>query len=1675
MNQNNNLDSIEIKKDFIYYLSKHQDNPIQREKGTLFEDAARIFLEKDAVFRQQFSKVLTWADWVEYYYKKTGENPYPLSDKGIDLVAIRHDGNYCAIQCKFINYNKSLKKSDLDSFFQKVGSDKGRKYFRESIIIDTASEWSDNLQEAADEFTNNRRISLETINQSNINWEYYFENNETVKYHQELELRDYQQKAYDAVVNGFNELDDDGNEVTRGKLIMACGTGKTFVSLKITEELIKDKGLVLFLVPSLALINQSVKSWSDNANPNLKTFKKFAVCSDVNAGKRDINDNANDDNLSITTHDLYIPSTTDPVTIAKEVNPLIKDNVVVIFSTYHSLQQIITAQKDHSLPPFDLIICDEAHRTATLGAVRRIKKNQTFFTEVHDDKHIIGKKRLYMTATPKVYLEPAKVQAKEFDADLYSMDDEKIFGRDFYAYSFADAINHGQLTDYRIILAKFEDNEYADVRSFIENNEKIKKYFEAKRAATRKEQKLYLREDDFFKLIAIYKQFCKIGVNRDEYSDINDVAPMQKVMGFTSSIRSSKDIKRLFPQIVDEYNKSIKDGLEVNQLVDLKTKHIDGGTTGKKRERKLNWLDKNSEKVCKLITNVNCLSEGVDVPALDGIVFFQPRQSEINIIQCIGRVLRKAKNKKWGYIMIPIFVPPDKTPQEVLENSSEYKKISRVINALRSIDEDFDSKINSLSLNPEGSWKKSKVIGIGQREPSLQQAQIELQVNSRLKDLIYARTVKSILIKKCVDSNHWEDWVNDVAAKAKENRRNINRLIIYNDEIKTYFNDFQQQLKLSIHPDIKRADVIDMVNQHFITAPIFDALFKNSGALENNVIATSLKEFICLLKNNGINISDDVSFKQFYNAIQRKISNIGDDHNARQSLLHKIYESFFLKAFPQQQERLGIVYTPSEIINFMLHSVDYLLDKEFNIKLEDNGVSIIDPFTGTGSFLVHLINSGLISEEKLPNKYKNELFANEIMLLPYYIASVNIANAYNSACKNNKSFSGICLTDTFEAYEAEINNSIKHSKRPLLSFSSLSLWKNYDRLMRQKKAKIKVIIGNPPYAGASNANQNNSNKTYPNLEAAIINTYAKYTNSKSKVVLYNAYVKAIKWATLRLDSVSQGIIAFITPNGFLTSKTGSGIRKVLSEEFSNIYIFDCKGDQNKDKAGHMDQGGRIFSGVQVGTCITFLVKNRFAEKQGQIYYYTFTDVLKQQQKLAEIKNIYNLKNIINNMQHSEIDDHKAWINQDKTIFFQENYYLPLRQDVKGSKNNHDYQLLHKNYIFNDCSNGALTNRKPWCWNYSKSYLLTNIQSTIDYYNQQRIIFHSQIFNKTARSFLNNDDPQKISWDLKLQRYLANNIPVAFNSDHIINALARPFSKCFLYFDQHLNGTQCQLPKFFANNQKTNGIIIAYENPGKVSALMVNQIMYKECINKGIFFPLSYYVFNKDNALIKNNKIELISDKVASLFQYDNQESVTKLKIFYYIYGVLNSNSYSKIFKLPLLNQLPRIPKVKDYALFIKFYEIGKKLADMHLNFEAYPMWETDAYNPNNDYDDNDFIINKSIKIPKIKLPNGNIKEDLTTIKYNDKFTINNIPLEAYNYKLMNKPVIKLFLDKWQDKTDSKSGIRNNPNDYAIETKQPRYILETLLRVINIALETDKLVNSLPDIDWNDKNVLERLT
>jgi len=1636
----------------------------ERDKGTDFEHLSLVYLRNEPYYRDLYREVMTYGQWAQ-------QQGITKKDTGIDLVGVTHQDEIHAIQCKNYAADHRITKADIDSFF----TASGKTTFSNRIIITTANNWTQNASDALEsQHTPVNTITLADLENSLIDWS-QFQVQKAPVLRSKKTLREHQLNAQEATKVGLATAD-------RGKLIMACGTGKTLTSLKIAEDMAGEGKRVLFLVPSLALLSQTLTEWTQESETPLHSY---AVCSDSDIGKTR---NAEDDRIQATVSDLQYPATTKAKSLATAFVARHSDtHMSVVFATYHSIAVINEAQKHFSLPAFDLIICDEAHRTT--GAVFD-GDDESAFVRVHDNDYIQAHKRLYMTATPRIYGEAAK---QTEGVVLFSMDNEKLFGRELFVINFSEAVSRGLLVDYKVIVLAIEESHI---------NRRLQSML--------KSESNDLKVDDAAKIIGCWKALAKQGMTLS-----GDENPMQRAVAFCQVIEkeykgkkhkvSSKLISDMFGEVVAEYQR-----MEVAQLLaedpdaeidpalllNCDAQHVDGSMNASEKGEKLEWLKEEApENTCRILSNVRCLSEGVDVPSLDAVLFLTPRSSQVDVVQSVGRVMRLSPGKKQGYVILPVVIPAGVEPEKALDDNQTYRVVWQVLNALRSHDDRFDAMINKLEFNgrdvnkmevvsvsdkvqkpskPNTSKAAKKArggsaIGSSADTPIPEQASLQFEVGE-IERALYAQVVK-----KCGNRHHWEDWANDIAKIANTHIDRIQAILENPDNTAEIaaFEDFAKEIRDDLNNAISDADIIEMLAQHLITKPVFDALFEGYNFTQHNPMSIAMQTVSEQLEAHNIDKEAD-TLRSFYESVKMRAAGI-ESAEGKQRIIVELYDKFFKNAFPRMTERLGIVYTPVEVVDFIIHSIEEVLKAEFGKSMADENVHIIDPFTGTGTFVTRLLQSGLIPKDRLPHKYKHELHANELVLLAYYIAAINIEATYHGIMNDNvtgleesdqifeipyEPFTGVCLTDTFQMYESE-------------DMIDALLVENSERRKRQKELDIRVIMGNPPYSiGQLSQNDNNANVSYSKLDRRIEETYAAQSKAMLSKGLYDSYIRAIRWASDRIGDA--GVIGFVTNGGFLEANTTDGLRKCLTEEFSSIHVFHLRGNQRTSGELSRREGGKIFdSGSRAPIAISLLVKNPEAAEHGRILFHDIGDYLNRTEKLEMIANYASVKGIPA-WQQIVPDQHGDWLNQRDDSFCE---HIVLG-DKKG-----DGPKLFSNY-----SLGVATNRDAWVYNASKVNLIDNMSGMIDIYNAELERFnsaHSGLDTKARQAQVDgfiNTDPTRISWTRALKQDLARNKSFAYEEPSITTSLYRPFTKQWMYFNRTFNEMVLQMPRLFPQAGAENLVIQTTGAGAKAfTVLMSNALPCLDNIEKGQCFPL--YLYDEQAQAVGGGGSDLfaateqsndepglkrrdaITEEGLAHFQkaYPS-EQITKEDLFYYIYGILHSEDYRTRFADNLSKELPRIPKVKNAADFWGFSKAGRDLAGLHLNYETVEKYPLNIQAKSH-------LVDEDYRVTKMKFNKKRCEEtgkninDLSTVIYNGKITMSGIPGEAWDYVVNGKAALNWVMERQAVTTHKASGIVNDANDWAIETMgNPKYSLELFQRVVTVSVETQKIVRSLPKLD-----------
>lgn len=1617
----------------------------EHDKGTRFERLICNYLKTSKKYEILLKEV--WL-WNEFPYRKE----FGGSDTGIDLVALTKDGHYWAIQCKCYADDTVINKAAVDSFLstssrQFVDDNFEQQSFSSRLWFATNNKWGKNAKEAFENQNPPAYIinSWDVADDETIDWDELDAGlfGATAVKKRKISPKKHQETALANAAKYYKTHN-------RGKLIMACGTGKTYTSLCLVEQETQNKGLILVLVPSIALINQTLNEWQSCAKHDIYPI---CVCSDSTASRLKDNDNA--DNPV----DLAMPASTNYYSVAQQlVNAKKqmegKEGLIVVYSTYQSIDVIGKAQRflrgekveddtqqmlfDDFIPgehdfTFDYIVCDEAHRTTgvIIGG-----KDESAFTKVHNNSNVAGKHRLYMTATPRLYADNAKKRAEENSVVLCSMDDKNIYGEEIYRIGFGEAVEKDLLSDYKVLILTVRENTQlpADLLQAVQD----------------KNQEI--NADDAVKLVGVINALSKRVVPDPDIVKSVDPALMHRAVAFCSKISVSKVISNSFTN----FGKSIQENFQEDAQEDTviaTAKHIDGSMNANERNELVNWLRNapTDSNECRILTNVRCLSEGVDVPSLDAVIFLSKRNSQVDVVQSVGRVMRKAPGKKYGYIIIPVIIPDEGDPNTILDNNDNYAVIWTVLNALRAHDDRFNAFVNKLELNekpPTGGG--TAIVGGGDgtypsgENPTggtVNPTQL-LLFNDEVRKAIYAKMVLKVGTKR-----YWEQWADDIAKIAQKHINRIQAAIKENEDYKTGFEMYMEGLHKNINPNITEQAAIEMLAQHFIAKPVFDALFENYSFVESNPVSKSMKNLLDLMQDDAFDKEQQDVMERFYKSVKERCEGI-DNVAGKQKVIVELYDKFFKKALAKTVEKLGIVYTPVEVVDFINRSVADVLKKEFNRSISDENIHVIDPFTGTGTFITRLLQSGLIKPQDIERKYKHELHANEIVLLAYYIASINIENAFHDVAKQENGsytpFDGICLTDTFQMYEDKDNDVER------LKFADV-FPQNSQRVIAQSKVPMRVIIGNPPYSvGQTSANDNAQNEHYEKLEKRIAETYALNSTASLQKGLYDSYVKAFRYASDILDDMG-GVIGFVTNAGWLDGNAMDGLRKCFEKEFSSIYVYNLRGNARTSGELRKKEKDNVFGqGTRTPVAILILVKNPKAKQEkATIYYREVDDYLTREQKLETIvkqKSVMAKGFVQKVLQPNDVGD---WLNQRSTSFAD---YINTEPKDNFNNKNHSF--------FNLIAIGVSTNRDAWVCNYSFENLKNNMGFLCKSYNKERVNY---VNGKQL-----TEDKKLISWTVNLKKDAVNNKEHRIDIDNIDKYSYRPFVKQLIYYDRAFVERPGKWNKLYPVLGKNN-LVICVSGVGSskdFSVLISDKLVSLDYNEKTQCFPLYWYEEKTEEVMANifatvdepKEKEYIRHDGVTDYILHEAREkyrtnAITKEDIFYYVYGFLHSEEYRKQFAADLKKMLPRLPLVENAVDFKAFSEAGRKLADLHLNYEKRPKPEQVIVERKAD----DYIVEKM----KFKS-----KQDKSVIIYNNHITIKNIPLEAYDYVVNGRSAIEWIMERYQVKIDKASQIKNDPNDWAKEHNDPTYILDLLLSVITVSLETMKIVKGLPKVEFD---------
>ena len=1322
---------------------------------------------------QRFKNVWLWMEWPDREAHGYG------GDVGIDLVAEQAEsagGGLCAIQTK-AHLDGRIDKKAVDSF---ISASSGSAFAARLLVL-TAP-----MTAQARTMVEQAVPRCEVLHRSDltswpVDWADCLDDPKRLRFSPRPRHtpKPFQDEAVRRVLDGLKDHD-------RGRLVLPCGTGKSVVSLWIAERLAGSGGRVLYLVPSIALMNQTMREWAQQRNPDTP-HRYIGVCSDTRAGHT-----AEDAPLV----ELAMPVTTDPQRIATQLASEDSEAMTVVFCTYQSLSLIADAQAEGGLfgtaPEFDLVLCDEAHRTtgiedtAAPKTPRSAKRTITPYSFIHAPDAVRAIKRLYMTATPRIYTEAVRSRVEDKGSfDVYSMDDPVVYGPEMYRMSFGEAVEGGHLTDYKVLVIAVAENPVLDAYdSIVVEDDRPFSIRDAVRFAG--------CWDGLADPTTTTAEGRVTGALDPEHS-------AKRAIAFTNRIRQSQLVHHYWNPVVDAmatavHGRTTAGGGNV-ELLDCEVRHVDGSKNALERADTIDWLRSGDpEGGCRIVTNARCLTEGIDVPALDAVIFLEPKQSQIDVIQAVGRVMRRAEHKHVGYVILPVVVPSGTSllDDRVL-SGSDFKAVWKVLKALRSHDERLDVEINTADLTgrppitvlPSGLCDKcGRATGECDCDDT-SGGSVGGKVGQQ--GLPFEHAIASQLVKTCGDRQYWDRWGREVARITNTITGHVRAAVEGDADLAERFREFSAQMVATVGGHLPAGDLAVMVAQHVVTMPVFDALFAGSGFADRNPISKALNELLDEFKAKDIRLRDEtVDLDRFYDSVSNRLSGAANS-DARLKIMLEVYESFFKEAMPSDIQRLGIVYTPVELVDFILRSADAVLRMEFGRGLTSDGVHILDPFTGTGTFINRLLTQTnshgqpLIADADLNRKFINthnpfvpggtvqEIHANEIVLLAYYLAAIKIEEGYRDRTGDYQPFSGIVLTDTYA-----------HDPAKLPGTGTIGY--NSARAKQQDELPIQVIIANPPWsAGQKSSGDDNPRPEYPEIEQRVRDTYGRrhrgITGRGAGPSSGNLYVEAFRWACDRLDNpdgdrTRPGIVAFVHPNSLSNAPSLIGMRAALRDEFSAIYVVNLLGDAMKSGDEYRREGDKIFGqGSRNGVQITVLVRNSDKDRAqpAVLHYATVPEYSTQEEKFAWLAQLRDVTS--DQFETVPVNEAHDWMNLTDGTF---DDLLPMCA-VGPSDKRGDTAVT-------DHARGLATSCDTYVYSFNHDDLSDRISALINAYEYAR---HLVSQGMSIEDATRNDELETIKWTSTLKQSLKNNEEIEFDETRIREVLYRPFTKLWLYEDHRI--------------------------------------------------------------------------------------------------------------------------------------------------------------------------------------------------------------------------------------------------------------------------------------------------
>lgn len=1378
--------------------------------GDLWESLVVAFLQTDPVWQRQLAKV----------YRPGG------FDKGVDIIVEGHDGKVCAVQCKFSgNPDASLSKSQIDSFLGALNS----KKYDEGMVVWSGFKVSKAVDDeiGPDAKTPVKLLTGYNLSAAAVNWTEIAATDRVVARQPKTPFEHQEKAVVDLLVEFTGKNEQPAS--SKAKLVMACGSGKTFTSQLAAELIAGADKLIAYFVPSLALMGQTMRSWAQDEDPDRYGVQhKFCgICSDAGVGKM-----AEEGMERQAIAQLEMPIATDVASIEKMLTkPIPQGHMRTVFCTYDSAARLAEAMAETGTV-FDLLFCDEAHRTTGIERFSESakKKDMSGWQMPTEDTHIPARKRVFMTATPKVFSKAAKDTAAQQERKVWDMGDPEIYGNTAFTLGFSTVVDKKLLSDYKVEIIQTRQGLVQDL---------LNKFWESPRAQTIDEKtRKSLDTGAAAQMVGLFKALtggCEEG------------GILWKTIVYTNRIDASKAFAALFP-LFSEHLAAVA-GKDVPRIA---VEHVDGTMPATTRQRKLAFLDEAAiAGEIRILSNPDCLSEGVDVPTLDALCFLQPKGSTIKIVQSVGRVMRKAPLKKYGHVIVPTIIPAEvEDYTQYLRRDDHWKTTWALLRALRSHDDRLADELAKHELNSDywpqqirchvvkddldtlliaGSGKSGVAgggagaeteqgdkdrsgnksddgseidsgdsdgewsgAGSGTRQPALNGGDGDVEIltldfenllvevpQEAYKLLLQGLSV--VTLEKVGERQYWEVWSKDAAVAYERILERITSYYQQNQEFKGEIDRTVKDLKTTIGDRSTPEEILSILAQFQVIRPVFNALFGTSEYFEDSPLSAAMTDLADSVEILNLD-AETHKLDSFYDSVVKRAEAI-DRPEDRQELIKHLYEDFIGTAFPEEKRKYGVVYTPTEIVDFILRSVDWSLKEELGIAdgIASENVEVLDPFAGTGTFLVRLIqNPDLLPDDKLEHKFRHNLHSNEIMALPYWATEVNMEQAYQTRMPGEYvPYENGVLVDTFTMAQPG-------SDQTALKFGSRATRENYERATRQDNKKITVIVGNPPWKMVEdNAEKEISvKKEYPYVCECIEETYGKFAKKVKKMALFDSYIMALRWASDRIGE--HGVIGFVTNNGWLTGAAASGVRRVIEDEFAFAHVINLRGKiQNVPLEQKALEGANVF-GVTVGVQIIILSKTaeRKQNEKAKIRYHDIVAISDASQKLGRLTQSQNIADPNKVLQWEILQCDKAgdWLEQGTVDWGQ--HSIMGDEDTK--------KFYSGEAMFGLYSNGLKS---------QMDYIALSSDAEVACGNGELMAkeFNSHILNDTT-PFESETKDQPFKWYKGMKDRLASHKQrdefIQFTEEDIKSVQAKPFLPQIAVWHKKLNWSQYRLNDMF---------------------------------------------------------------------------------------------------------------------------------------------------------------------------------------------------------------------------------------------------------------------------------------